>query len=171
MGAQATTTTGRVEKRSMERIKFTAWSGAIWSPVVPWNQTFLCHQNLVIYGKIIWVILMGNINGYEIWLMMVNNYLVGGWALALWKMMELWVSSSIFWSWNSQWKKIGHVPKHQAENSCLLHWTATTKTGRSYWKSSIEIRDLWMFIWPEKPPKSQQKVGLCATGISSGSSF
>ena len=39
---------------------------------------------------------MGNINGYEIWLMMVNNYLVGGWALVLWKMMELWVSSSIF---------------------------------------------------------------------------
>ena len=46
-----------------------------------------------------------------IWLMMVNNNLVGGWALPLWKMMH-------FVSWDDDipnWMESNkiHVPNHQ----------------------------------------------------------
>ena len=158
-GAQATTTTGRVEKRSMERIKFTAWSGARGARhgvIKIWLSTLIMgniygYEIWLLYGYEIWLLY-----GYEIWLMMVNNDLVGGWALALWKMMES-VRPLEKYDHEVPNGKKRQVPNHQPENSCLLHGKATTKTGRSYWKSSIEIRDLWMFIWPEKPSEKPAK--------------
>ena len=44
---------------------------------------------------------------------MVNDYLVGGWALPLRKMME-WVTVGMM-SFPTEWKNEIHVPNHQPE--------------------------------------------------------
>ena len=54
---------------------------------------------------------MVNIKTVIIWLMMVNNNLVGGWILPLRKMME-WKSVGMIIIPN-QMEKMKHVPNHQ----------------------------------------------------------
>ena len=55
---------------------------------------------------------MVNDDGYGIWLMMVNNNLVGGFNQPLWKIME-------FVRWDDDipniWKNNPNVPNHQPE--------------------------------------------------------
>jgi hypothetical protein len=65
----------------MERIKFTAWSGARGArhgAIKIWLSTLIMgniygYEIWLLYGYEIWLLY-----GYEIWLMMVNNDLVGG---------------------------------------------------------------------------------------------
>ena len=90
--------------------------------------------------------------------MHIYIYMVGGWDLPLWKMMEnrlgCWDHEIPNWMEKNQ---TCSKPPTRKFVFAPLESDNKIEIGRSYWKSSIEIRDLWMFIWPEKPSEKPAK--------------
>ena len=86
-------------------------SGFLWGESLAIFQAFWGDTWYLWYYTVVHILLiMVNVNGYDMVFMMVNNYLVGGFNLPLWKIME-------FVSWDDEipniWKHNPNVPNHQ----------------------------------------------------------